>query len=76
MAAIIPTTVHPLSKSPCGFCGAPIREKDREAHLEVMHADEGDRGAEDNEISRKLEPMFGEEETAPQSEREAYHNAI
>jgi hypothetical protein len=36
--------------------------------------EEGDREPYDNEISRKLEPLFGEE-TAPQSEREAHHNA-
>jgi hypothetical protein len=40
-----------------------------------VRMEEGDRGSEDNEVSREreLEPMFGEE-TAPQSEREAYAN--
>jgi hypothetical protein len=45
-------------------------------HLSVR-MDEGDRGPEDNEASRErqLDPMFGDEETAPQSEREGYHYA-
>jgi hypothetical protein len=39
-----------------------------------VRMEEGDRGPEDNESSRELEPMFGEE-TAPQSEGEEYRLA-
>jgi hypothetical protein len=52
--------VHPLHKSPCGFCAAMVCEKDMQDHLETLHADMADNGPYDEE---------------PQSEREAYRLA-
>lgn len=51
--------VHPLHKSPCGFCPAMICERDMQDHIETFHMEEKDRLNDDNEASRDNTYEFG-----------------
>jgi hypothetical protein len=59
--------VHPLHKSPCGFCPAMVCEKDVKDHLETFH------GQTEDEQTPDLEPMFPEDDSQSESEARNAH---